>query len=174
VRDRSGSDRPSTSAHVAALVAAALGVSNALVSAYWALGGTALLDTIGGDLERWGRERRPGLIAALWAIALLKLVVALAAPILAGIGAGWLPAWTRGRIPRLLGWIAAGTLVVYGGLLTVGGLAVESGAIDAAADANRRALAWHAFLWDPWFCLWGVAFVVGLRAAGRPQSAAHP
>lgn len=174
MRDGCGSDRPSTSAHVAALVAAALGVSNALVSAYWALGGTALLDTIGGDLERWGRERRPGLIAALWAIALLKLVVALAAPILAGIGAGWLPAWTRGRIPRLLSWIAAGTLVVYGGLLTVVGLAVESGTIDAAADADRRALAWHAFLWDPWFCLWGLAFVIGLRAARRPQSAAHP
>jgi hypothetical protein len=127
-------------------------VGHALVSAYWALGGTALLDTIGGDLERWG-----------WAIALLKLVVALAAPILAGIDASWLPAWTRGRIPRLLGWIAAGTLVVYGGLLTLGGLAVESGAIDAAADADRRALAWHAFLWDPWFCLWGVAFAGSLR-----------
>ena len=64
--------------------------------------------------------------------------------------------------------------MLYGGLLTVGGLAVESGAVDAAADADRRALAWHAFLWDPWFCLWGVAFVVGLRAASRPQSAAHP
>lgn len=173
MRDRPASDRHSASACAAALVAAALGVGHALVSAYWAFGGTALLDAIGGDLERWGRERRPGLVAILWAIALLKLVVALAAPVLAGIGASWLPAWTRGRIPRLLGWIAAGTLVVYGGLLTLGGLAVESGAIDIAADADRRALAWHAFLWDPWFCLWGVAFVMSLRTTGRPPNSAR-
>src|SRR3954466_5731915 len=51
-------------ARSAALVAAVLGVAHALVSAYWALGGTVLLNTIGGDLERWGRERRPALIAA--------------------------------------------------------------------------------------------------------------
>jgi hypothetical protein len=75
--------------------------------------------------------------------------------------------------PRLLGWIAAGTLVVYGGLLTLGGLAVESGAIDIAADADRRALAWHAFLWDPWFCLWGIAFVMSLRTTGRPPNSAR-
>lgn len=35
--------------------------------------------------------------------------------------------------------------------------------IDAAADADDKALAWHAYLWDPWFLLWGIAFVVSLR-----------
>lgn len=36
---------------------AALGLASAATSAYWAVGGTRLLDTIGGELERWGRER---------------------------------------------------------------------------------------------------------------------
>lgn len=152
--------RPSTGS---AWVAAVLGTGHALVSAYWGAGGTALLDTIGGDLERWGRERNAGLVAALWAVAALKLVVAVAAPVLAGIGAGRLPAWTRGRLPRRLGWVAAVTLTLYGGLLTATGLLVQAGVIDAAADADDKALAWHAYLWDPWFLLWGIAFVLSLR-----------
>jgi hypothetical protein len=145
-----------------ALVAAVLGSGHALVSAYWALGGTALLDTIGGDLERWGRERGPAVVVGLWAVVVVKLVVALAAPVLAGVGAGRLPGWTRGRVARALGWIAAVVLVAYGGLLTAGGLLIELGAIAPAADADRRAMAWHTFLWDPWFLLWGIAFTVCL------------
>ena len=152
----------------AAAVAAVLGAGHALASAYWALGGTALLDTIGGSLEEWGRDREPALVAGLAAIAAVKLVVALAAPVLAGVGATAVPAWARGRVPRALGWVAAGVLVAYGGLLTAVGLAVQAGVVEAAADADDRALAWHAYLWDPWFLLWGVAFAVALRRS-RPH-----
>ena len=41
----------------AAVIAASLGAASGAVSAYWALGGTALIDTVGGEIERWGRER---------------------------------------------------------------------------------------------------------------------
>jgi hypothetical protein len=46
----------------------------------------------------------------------------------------------------------------------------------AAAGADHRALAWHAYLWDPWFLLWGVLVTAALvrsrlsrpgRATGR-------
>jgi hypothetical protein len=160
---------PPRPAAVLALVAAGLGAGHALVSAYWALGGTALLDTIGGSLEEWGRDRGPAVVAALWAIVAVKLVVALAAPVLAGVGAGRLPVWTRSRTPRRLGWVAAGVLVAYGGLLTLVGLLVQAGAIDAAADADDRALAWHAYLWDPWFLLWGLAFAGALWLTRPPR-----
>lgn len=161
----SSPDRRSRPAVGVAWAAAALGTGHALVSAYWAAGGTALLDTIGGDIERWARERHAGLGAAIWAVAALKLGVALAAPVLAGVGAGRLPAWTRGRVPRRLGWVAAVTLALYGGVLTVTGLLIQAGVIEAAADADDRALAWHAYFWDPWFLLWGVAFGLSLRLA---------
>jgi hypothetical protein len=59
--------------------------------------------------------------------------------------------------PRL-GWIAAVGLIAYGGVLTVAGLVVQAGLFDAAVHADERALAWHAYLWDPWFALWGAAF----------------
>jgi hypothetical protein len=40
--------------------------------------------------------------------------------------------------------------------------------VDAADDADKRALAWHAYFWDPWFALWGGAFVVAMWRS-RPQ-----
>ena len=73
-----------------------------------------------------------------------------------------MPPWLRGRVPTLLGWFAAVGLCLYGGVLTVVGVLVDRGVIEASADADHRALAWHAYFWDPWFLLWGVAFAVAL------------
>ena len=42
-------------AALAAIVAGLSGLANAGMSAYWAAGRTGLADTIGGDIERWGR-----------------------------------------------------------------------------------------------------------------------
>ena len=154
---------------VAAVISASLGAASAAVSAYWALGGTALIDTVGGKIERWGRERSADVLATLWVITLAKLVGAVAPLVLVGVGAGRLPAWTRARPMRALGWIVAIGLTVYGGVLTVAGLLVEAGVIDAADDADEHAIAWHAFLWDPWFLLWGVAFAVAMWRS-RPRA----
>ncbi len=158
-------------AAAASWVAAALGVASAVTSAYWAAGGRALLDTVGGTFEEWGRDRTPAVVVALAGIAVLKVVVALAAPILAKAVA--VPSWMTGRLPRALGWIAAVVLTIYGGVLTGAGVLVETGVIDAAADADHHALAWHTWFWDPWFFLWGLAFVIGLwRSGGRASSGA--
>lgn len=151
-----------TARSIAAVIAVLLGLGHAATSAYWALGGDALLDTIGGDIERWAREGGATVTIALWAIVVVKAVVAIAALVLVGAGGIAWPTWMTGRLARLLGWVAAVVLVLYGGLLTIVGLLVEAGVVDAAADADERALAWHAYLWDPWFAVWGAAFVVAL------------
>jgi len=49
----------------------------AAVSAYWGLGGTGLLDSIGGTLEREGRAGNAGLLAVLWVTVVLKLLAAI-------------------------------------------------------------------------------------------------
>ena len=128
------------------------------------------MDTIGGDIERWGRERQASVVVALWGIVALKAVVAFAAPVII-FRPRFLPPWTAGRVPRILGWIAAIILVIYGGLLTGVGLLVQSGLVEASSDADQRALAWHTYVWDPWFLLWGLAFVLSLaltRTRDRP------
>lgn len=135
-------------ATAAAIIATVLGLANAAVSAYWAAGGEGMLDTIGGSIERWGRQRSGTVVVTLWLIVLLKAMVALAAPILAGVGNNRLPPWVTARTPRALGWVAAATLTVYGGALTVVGVLVQTGIVDASADADQTALAWHAYLWD--------------------------
>lgn len=140
----------------AGVVAVILGLSNAAVSAFWLFGGTALLDTVGGEIEQWGRERGASVLVALTGVVLVKVAIAIVPLVdFAGLAGRWV---------RRLGWVAAVILVVYGGLLTTVGLLVQFGVVDTAAEADAKALAWHAFFWDPWFLLWGVALVLHLSA----------
>ncbi|HEX6418866.1 MAG TPA: DUF3995 domain-containing protein [Acidimicrobiales bacterium] len=162
-----------------AITAAALGLANAAVSAYWLAGGTALLDTVGGDIEEWGRRRSAPVLVALAAVVAVKAVVAVSAPLYAGMGGGparRLVALAAEPWARALGWVAATVLVAYGGVLTLAGLAVQAGVVAPAADADERALAWHAYLWDPWFLAWGVALAATLivTASGRRRAHRRP
>ncbi|PZS36509.1 MAG: hypothetical protein DLM59_01075 [Pseudonocardiales bacterium] len=45
------------------------------------------------------------------------------------------------------------------------GLMVQFGVIAASASADHRALAWHAYLWDPWFLVWGLLVTAALLRA---------
>ena len=161
--------KPSTQPHaaarpaawVASALAALLGLGSAAVSAYWALGGNGLLDTVGGEIEEWGRQRSPDVIVVLWLIVVIKTGVALAAPILAA-APGRFPRWMIGRLPRTLSWIAGIVLSGYGGVLTAAGLLIHCGLIQSSQDSDQRALAWHTFLWDPWFAVWGLALLTTL------------
>ena len=133
-------------------VAVVLGAGNAAITAFWLVGGTALLDTIGGEIERWGRERGAAVVLALTVVLLAKFAVTVV-PVLAVR----LVAARSQRLVRLFAWTSAAILVVYGGLLTVVGLLVQADVIRRPAGADDRALAWHAYFWDPWFLVWGLA-----------------
>lgn len=130
-----------------------------------------MLDTVGGDIERWGRERPPSAIVALGVIVAVKAVIALSSLCFAPVGPGWAQHWwpyrfAMTRSARALGWLAATVLVLYGSVLTVVGLAVQGGLIDAGPDADQRALRWHTYLWDPWFAAWGLAMMLVMYASG--------
>jgi len=154
-----------------AQAACGVGLAYAAVSVYWALGGTWLLDTVGGTLGQQGHTGHPGLILAVWAAAALKVTGAIVP--LAAIKVTPGPATSvRRRQVRVLAWLEAAILTIYGLVLTAAGLLVQSGAIALAAGADRRALAWHAYLWDPWFLLWGALVAAALlrsRPPGRRQ-----
>ena len=137
-----------------ARAAAVLAFASAAVSAYWLLGGTALLDTVGGQLEDWGRERSGAAVAALGVVVALKLL------------AGWL-ALSLDRPWRIrLAWIGGILLAVYGGVLVLAGALVLADVVHASADTDLHALRWHVFFWDLWFFVWGVALFVAARRAG--------
>jgi hypothetical protein len=146
----------------AALAAAALAFASAAVSVYWTLGGTGLLDTVGGEIERLARERSAPAVAVIAATAVAKL--------LAGALALGLP--RSDRRPLLLAAIGGGALLaLYGAVLVVAGALVLAGAIDPSDPVDEYALRWHVFVWDMWFVLWGVALALAGVLASRRQAA---
>jgi hypothetical protein len=146
--------------------ASALMVVSALVSTYWAAGGTGLLDTVGGSIARWARDGGVGVRLVLVAVVVLKLVAA------------WLPlralSEPRQSTVRRLAWLQAGILTVYGGVETVTELAVRAGLINAGKSIDWKALDWHAYLWDPWFLITGLLVWAALQHTRIRPSAAHP
>jgi len=136
------------SAYAAALVAFAY----ALVSLYWALGGHALVSTVGGYVEQFARRGGP-----------VPVLVALAATAAKAAGGMLALALVRpwGRIvPRrwlLLGSAGASVLLVaYGALNVLAGALVLSGVIHPGGNVDRAALRWHVGVWDLWFLVWGI------------------
>jgi hypothetical protein len=163
---------PRHSGSGAAKAAFVLGLLYAAVSAYWGLGGTWLLATVGGALPSQGRAGAAIVVLAVWAAVLLKMVAA-GLPLLAlrrVVSPGW------NRAVGLLAWIEAGILTVYGLVWTVVGRLVQAGAIHPSAGADHRASAWHAYLWDPWFLVWGLLVAIALWRGRHPdgQAEAHP
>lgn len=150
-------------ARLLAIAAAFLGVAYATVSLVWGLGGSWLLDTVGGELAIGGRTGATLIVLALWAAIVLKLIAS-AIPILAVSPA------VKGKLRkhiRLVCGVEAIVLTTYGLVLTMAGVLVHFGVIQAAADADHRAIAWHAFLWDPWFAAWGILVTATLFLSRR-------
>jgi Protein of unknown function (DUF3995) len=154
---------PMRSVRVPARAAAALAFASAAVSAYWTLGGTFLLDTVGGAIEDLARERSVGSIALGTATVLLKVAAgALALALLRLPGDG-----LRRRAVLVANGLASAVLCVWGAAnVAIGGL-VLAGVVQPSGTVDRHALRWHVFLWDLWFLVWGVVLAVAVLAARR-------
>jgi hypothetical protein len=146
------------SVRAAAYIAAGLALASAATTAYWLFGGTALLDTLGGSVERLARDRSGEALALAAAVVVIKSGAGLLALLLLA------PAWRGWRMIVALDILAAAVLCLWGGANVLVGAAVLSGAIQRA-DVNRHALRWHVFLWDAWFLVWGVVLAVAVLGA---------
>jgi len=137
---------------VTAYAAAIVAFGYALMSLYWALGGHALVTTIGGYAEQVAR--RGGALPLL--IALAAVLAKVAGGLLAlALVRPWGRMVPRGRL--LTGSAGAGALlVVYGGLNVLLGALVLAGVIHPTGGVDRTALRWHVGVWDLWFLVWGI------------------
>lgn len=150
----------------AARAALATALAYAAISASWAFGGTWLLATVGASLAT--NHQSVTLTLAVWAAVLLKVVGALV-PALACLPAG---RSTGRRGLRVCAWAEGAVITLYGFVLTSVELTAEVGMIHPGKITDRRALAWHAYLWDPWFLIWGLLVIVALlltRSAVGPR-----
>ncbi len=154
-----------------ALAGLAVGLAYATISVYWAVGGRWLLNTVGISPSQPGQAGHLAALLAVWGAAAVKAV----ATVLPLLAIGLWPRTANGglrRLARVLTWIEATILVGYGLVLTASGLLVQAGVIKAAAHADRLAREWHAYLWDPWFLIWGIFVFLALWRS-RPASQDH-
>ncbi len=158
-----------TRGQAAARAALVVGLAYAAISVYWAIGGTWLLNTVGISLSRPGQSGHAVALLAVWGAAVLKVIAAIL-PALAVRLSTKRPDDTRYGLKkpvRVLSWIEAMILTVYGLILTAAGLLIQAGMVKTTANADHLALKWHAYLWDPWFLVWGILVIIALRQS-RP------
>ncbi len=152
---------------VSAYAAAVVAFAYALMSLYWALGGHALVSTIGGYVEQFARRGGALPVLAAVAVTLGKVVGGLLALAL-------VRPWGR-VVPRR--WLLIGSagasvlLVVYGGLNVLLGGLVLSGVIQPSGSVDRTALRWHVEVWDLWFLVWGILLTLATVGYARRTAA---
>jgi hypothetical protein len=152
----------------AAYVAVTLAFASAVVSLFWTLGGTCLLDTVGGSIERLARSRS---IGALLLGAAATLVKALAGFLALALVRPW-GVRIRTRLLSTVNGVVSVILVGWGGANVCVGALVLTGAISLGREPDKRALVWHVFVWDLWFVAWGAALAVA--TVGCRRMAAQP
>jgi hypothetical protein len=148
---------------VTAYAAAIVAFAYALMSLYWALGGHALISTIGGYVEQFARQGGALPVLAALAATLAKVAGGLLALAL-------VRPWGRVVARRLLLTGSAGVsalLVLYGGLNVLLGALVLSGVLHPAGSVDRTALGWHVGVWDLWFLVWGILLALATVGYGR-------
>jgi hypothetical protein len=158
--------RPRAGWRRAAYGACAAAVGYAAVSLYWALGGTAGLDTVGGYAETMARSGGP--------VALLVISVTVLAKLAGGLLAlALVRPWGR-RLPRrallVAGIGVSAVLILYGGVEVVAEGLAETGVIRPAGSVDWTALRWHLGLWDSWFLVWGLLLAAATRGCRRQPS----
>jgi Protein of unknown function (DUF3995) len=152
----------------AAYGAAAWAVLFAAMSAFWALGGTLGLDTLGTEIEREARARDPDTIAVVWITALLKLVAA-------ALALALVMPWGRMLPRRLLvtaTWIVGLGLIAYALANFVQHGLMKADVVDTPTALGSYAAGWHLGFWDPFWLLGGVLFTAAAWRAGRASRVA--
>lgn len=150
----------------AGYAAALVAFGYALMSLYWALGGHALISTVGGYAAEFAGQGGALAVLATLAVTLAKVAGSLLALAL-------VHRWGR-AVPR--GWLlgvsaaASALLVVYGGVNVLVGALVLSGAIHPAGSVDWTALRWHVGLWDMWFLVWGILLALAAIGYWRRQT----
>jgi Protein of unknown function (DUF3995) len=160
----------------AAYAACAWALAFALMSFYWAAGGLAAIDTIGGEPERLGRARDSEFVAVQWVTGAVKVLAALAALVLVRSDGRGLP---RRLLVLVLG-VGGALLLLYEAAELVQHLLMAVGAVDQG-DLDDTALIGHLAFWDPWWILGASLFAIAawqqrdiLRRQSSPSEPREP
>jgi hypothetical protein len=136
----------------------------AAVSFYWALGGTVGLATLGTTLHALALARDPTAIAVGgWGAGVAKLLGGLLP--LALLSCRRLPLSRRAL--RALAAAGGAGMALYGGASLVQHVLMLTGVIALPAGLGPLGARWHLWLWDPWWLLGGLLFLLAALSAGK-------
>lgn len=124
------------------------------------------LDSVGGSIEQFARERSATAVAVGALTVILKCAAGLLA--LALVRPSWSHAVGRGRL-LLACALASGVLILWGAANVVLGGLVLLDVIVPAQPVDEYALRAHVLVWDMWFVLWGAT--LAYAAASVPRAA---
>jgi hypothetical protein len=149
-----------------AYAAAAWSFLFAVMSFYWALGGTAGAETLGSAFTDPAVVGDPVFVAFLWITAALKALIGLIALALIHVHGKRL----LRRLLLIAAWGTGILLSLYGAALLIqhGLMALGSSNIPASIG-SMTAVRWHLFFWDPFWLLGGILFLAAARFAKSPD-----
>ena len=133
----------------------------AAISFYWAAGGTAGSETIGPAITDMARD--PAFIAVLWGTGALKVLGGLLALALVRPWGRVLPRW--GLLAAA--WSGGILMALYGAASWVQEGLMVGGVIRTPAGLGHTAALWHVLLWDPWWLLGGILFILAAWSYSR-------
>lgn len=138
-------------------VACAWALLFAVMSFYWAAGGTLGVNTLGSGIQSLAHD--PQFIAIVWLTGVIKVLGGFCALTLVRPWLLWIPH----RVKLIGAWAAGIGLALYGGVpFVVEGLLL-SGLIPTAGPVDWVGIRWHFLLWDPWWLLGGILFLLAAR-----------
>ena len=133
----------------------------AVLHVYWAVGGeVGLAESAGVELAR----RRPTafVLIGLWGVAALLVVGVV---FWSAVSRGWLRSHRMRRSAAVVGLLGGALLLVRGAVLEVV-LLLDTGGIASAVGPGQTQ--WSLWLWNPWFVVGGMVFLVAARRLARP------
>lgn len=145
-----------------AYAAAAWAFLFAAVSFYWGLGGRLGASTLGPAILAAATD--PWFVAlGLWGAGVVKLVGGLVALAL-------VQPWGR-FFPQILlrtaAWIGGGFALLYGVALYIQHTLMVGGTLALPSGLGPTAARWHLVIWDPWWIVGGILFVITAWQAGH-------
>ncbi len=129
----------------------------AALSAYWGSGGTVGLDTLGDGILEMALAGDSELMFINWISVVGKIIIGLLV-----LGLMHQRGAKRLRRLMLIGvWATGILLVLYGGANLVQHILMAVGNIPIAGLlGSQETVRWHIFLWDPWWLMGGILFLL--------------
>ena len=147
--------------------AAAWSFAFASISFYWAIGGTFGVSTVGNQVESYS-STVPDFFVILWIDVVAKALLGALAVVLA------IPSWRRAvpgkaSLPTIA-WTAGFLMLAYGSVeFTVTGfsaLLMATKVLTPSPSVDWTGIVGHLVLWDPYWALGGVLFLLSIKGVG--------